>query len=141
MMGWSLGGNWMKVQEAQLELVDFSENNRTLTLQNGITWTDGVIKQGVQLDGSDDQISLSSLSIEDYVSEGVFPAILESLWVNPQSDTDLQGNESANQNVSVTPFKQNNCLSWHGYESAFGVGLAIGTNGIRFMHQTFIANH
>ena len=114
---------WWKLDEGSGSIAeDFSENNRTLTLQNGITWTDGVIKQGVQLDGSDDQISLSSLSIE-----GSFSL---SLWVNPQSDTDLQGNESANQNVSVTPLNKTIVYPAHGYESAFGVGLAIGTNGI-----------
>ena len=114
---------WWKLDEGSGSIAaDFSENNRTLNLQNGITWTDGVIKQGVQLDGSDDQISLSSLLIEGNFSL--------SLWANPQSVTDLRGNESANQNVSVTPLNKTIVYPAHGYESAFGVGLAIGTNGI-----------
>ena len=116
---------WWKLDEGSGSIAaDFSENNRTLNLQNGITWTDGVIKQGVQLDGNDDQISLSSLLIEVNFSL--------SLWANPQSVTDLRGNESANQNVSVTPLNKTIVYPAHGYESAFGVGLAIGTNGISF---------
>ena len=80
---------WWKLDEGSGSIAaDFSENNRTLNLQNGTTWTDGVIKQGVQMDGSDDQISLSSLLIEGDYSL--------SLWANPQSVTDLQENESAN---------------------------------------------
>jgi hypothetical protein len=113
---------WWKLEEGTGTLsLGSSDHNRTLTLQNGTSWTSRQINHAVQLDGVDDVLSPSSLLLEGNFSV--------SLWVSPQSTTFL-GTESNAVNNSIDPLNRTLIKPMHGGNSSFGLGLTAGTNGV-----------
>ncbi|MDA9118851.1 DUF5011 domain-containing protein [Opitutales bacterium] len=113
---------WWKLDEgSNTTSIDSSDYNRTLSLQNGTSWTAGQINHGVQLDGVDDKLSSPNILVEGNFSV--------SLWVNPQSSTFL-GTESNSVNNSIDPLNRTLIKPLHGGSSSFGLGLSVGTNGV-----------
>ena len=56
---------WWKLDEgAGTTSDDSSDYNRTLSLQNGTSWTAGQINHGAQLDGVNDELSPPSILVE-----------------------------------------------------------------------------
>ncbi|MDG1356259.1 MAG: LamG domain-containing protein, partial [Opitutales bacterium] len=113
---------WWKLDEgAGTTSDDSSDYNRTLSLQNGTSWTAGQINHGAQLDGVNDELSPPSILVEGNFSV--------SFWVNPQSSTFL-GTESNSVNNSIDPINRTLIKPLHGGSSSFGLGLSVGTNGV-----------
>jgi hypothetical protein len=114
---------WWKLDEGSgTSSSDSSGNDRSLVLQNGVAWTDGVYGGAVDLDGSDDQISLSNLEVDGNFSV--------SLWAKPLSSTHIGGYESSSENNSVSYLNRTIVKPVHGQGTDFGIGLSVGTNGI-----------
>ena len=93
-----------------------------MALQNGVAWTDGVYGGAVDLDGSDDQISLSNLEVDGNFSV--------SLWAKPVSSTHIGGYESSSENNSISYLNRTIVKPVHGQGTDFGVGISVGINGI-----------
>ena len=114
---------WWKLDEGSgTSSSDSSGNDRSLVLQNGVAWTDGVYGGAVDLDGSDDQISLSNLEVDGNFSV--------SLWAKPLSSTHIGGYESSSENNSISYLNRTIVKPVHGQGTDFGIGLSVGTNGI-----------